>query len=125
MSDTLLVGSKGAIARCPKCHEFIDASFQTCRFCHAVLTKDELQAAVALQSKITFERARINNWRAFTYSVMSLAGAVALGLVRFAQKTPRDLVLRVMQFAVANKVTLTVLIALIMVVILWRRQKNF
>ena len=125
MSDPLLIGSKAPIARCPKCHEFIDASCQTCRFCLTVLTTDELQAAVALQSKITSERARINNRRALTYSVMSLAGAVALGLARFARETPRDLILRVMQFGVADKVSLTVLIALIAVVILWRRPKDF
>ena len=125
MSDPLLIGSKAPIARCPKCHEFIDASCQTCRFCLTVLTTDELQAAVALQSKITSERARINNSRALTYSVMSLAGAVALGLAQFARKTPRDLILRLMQFGVANKVSLTMLIALIAVVTLWRRPKDF
>ena len=126
MSDSLLVGGKAAIARCPKCHEFIDASSHTCRFCHAVLTVDELQAAVALQRKITRERARINNRRALIYSVLSLAGGVALGLGRFSRKLHRDLILSLMQFAAANKVTLSVLITipLIVVIILWLRQKD-
>jgi hypothetical protein len=87
MADSLLVGGKAAIARCPKCHEFIDASSQTCRFCHAVLTVDELQAAVALQRKITRELARINNRRALIYSVLSLQGVLPLGSDGFPESS--------------------------------------
>jgi len=127
ISDSPLFGSKSAIARCPKCHEFIAASSQTCRFCHAVLTVDELQAAVALQRRITKKRARVNNRSSLIYSVLSLGGVVALGLARFSREiSKRDLTLPLIQFAVANKLTLTVLIGLplIVVIILWVRQKD-
>ena len=118
-SDSPLFGSKTAIARCPKCHEFIAASSQTCRFCHAVLTLDELQVAVTLQRKITSERARINNRRALIYSVLSLGGVVALGLARFSRElSKRDLTLPLIGFAVANKVSLTVLIGIPVIVVI-------
>src|SRR5215510_13112073 len=128
ISDSPLFGSKSAIARCPKCHEFIAASSQTCRFCHAVLTVDELQAAVALQRRITKKRARVNNRSSLIYSVLSLGGVVALGLARFSREiSKRDLTLPLIQFAVANKLTLAVLfigLPLIVVIILWVRQKD-
>src|SRR5262245_28627183 len=118
-AEPLLVGSKAAIARCPKCHGFIDASSQTCRFCHAVLTVDELQAAVALQRKITSERARMNNRRAMVYSVLSLGGAVAVGLTKFSREMrDRDLILPLIQFVVANKVPLAVLIGIPLIVVI-------
>ena len=126
-ADPLLFGSKAAIARCPKCHEFIDPSLQTCRFCHAVFTADELQAAVALQHKITSERARMNNRRALVYSVLSLGAVVAVGLAKFSREMrDRDLILPLIQFVVANKVPLAALIGipLIAVIILWGRQKD-
>ena len=127
-ADPLLFGSKAAIARCPKCHEFIDASLQACRFCHAVLTVDELKAAVALQRKITSERARTNNRRALVYSVLSLGGVVAVGVAKFSREIRgRELILPLIQFVVANKVPLAALIGipLIAVIILWGLQKDF
>jgi hypothetical protein len=89
---------------------------------------NELQAAVALQRKITSERARINNRKALIYGVLSLGGAVALELARFSRELPdRELILRLIRFAVANKLSLTVLISIpfIVVIILWNRQKDF
>ena len=81
--------------------------------------------AVTLQRKITSERARTNNRRALIYSVLSLAGAVAVGLAKFSRELPdRDLILNLIQFVVAYKVALAgfVAIPLIVVIILWGRQ---
>ena len=127
-SDSWLFERKAAIARCPKCYEFIDAASPTCRFCHAVLTVNELRAAAALQRKVTSERARNNNRRALTYGVLSLGGVVALELARFSGEFPdRELLFRLIRFALANKLSLTVLISIpfIVVIILWSRQKDF
>jgi len=127
-SVSRLLGSKAAIARCPKCQEFIDASSQTCRFCHVVLTVNQLEAAVALQRKITSERARFNNRSALIYAVLSLGGVVAVELARFFREFPdRELIMRFIGFAVANRLPFTVLVAIpvIVVIILWGRQKDF
>src|SRR5262245_2316439 len=74
---------KSQIARCPKCHEFIDASSCACRFCGAVLNADEMQASAALQDKITREKGRLNDRRSLVYAFLSLLGVLAAGSLRF------------------------------------------
>jgi hypothetical protein len=63
---------KPQLARCPKCRNVIDSTVSICRFCKAVISVEDMQAAAAQQTRIIEEKSRRNNKLATRAAIVSL-----------------------------------------------------
>ena len=63
-------------APCPQCHQLIDSSSESCRFCGSSLDRTQLQQAAAVHRRMTEAKSRANNRRALIAGIIGLVATV-------------------------------------------------